>query len=105
MALGTEENAFNDGVDALHVLWEAMVDALSANEQITIVWQSSRYGDNASDSTQGSDATAVFDTADGSPKGHVHYWSNNPNTTNDMPFEIGGRSLFFKITNAAGDLV
>lgn len=99
MALGSEEADFNAGVDALHVLWEAMVDALDANEQIRITWQMSRYGDNASDSTQGSDATAVFD-----PTGRVYYWSNNPNTTDDMPFEIGGRPLFFKITNAAGDL-
>lgn len=100
MALGTEEAAFNVAVDAAMDAWETMIDdGLGASEVTRITWVMSRYGDNASDSTQGSDATAVFD-----PTGRVHYWTNNPNTTGDTPFEIGGRPLFFKVTNAAGDL-
>lgn len=105
MALGTEEATFNTAVDVFMAAWETMIDdGLAANEDIKIVWQSSRYGDNASDGTQGSDATAVFDTADGAPKGRVFHWRNNPDTASDAPFEIGGRPLFFKVTNAAGDL-
>ena len=98
MAVGTEEATFNAAVDTLIVAWEAMVDALAANEVTRIVWVASKKGDNEGDSTQGSDATIVFDF------GRQYYWKNNPNTTDDMPFEIGGKPLFFKVTNAAGDL-
>ena len=105
MALGTEEATFNTAVDVFMAAWETMIDdGLAANEDIKIVWVNSRYGDNASDSTQGSDATAVFGTADGDPKGRVFHWRNNPDTANDAPLEIGGRPLFFKVTNTAGDL-
>ncbi len=100
MALAAQEDAFNDAVDVLMDAWETLVDdGLAANEEIRIVWCKSRYGDNASDGAQGSDGTALFD-----PTGRVFYWSNNPDTAADVPLEIGGRSLFFKVTNAAGDL-
>jgi len=98
MALEADEATFNAAVDTLMAAWETLVDALGANEEIQIVWVASKKGDNEGDSTQGSDATAVFDT------GRRFYWNNNPNTTNDSPFEIGGRPLFFKVTNADGDL-
>ena len=99
MALSAEENAFNDGVDALQVLWEAMVDAMAGDAEVRIVWAASKYGDLAADSTQGADDTLLYDF------GRQYYWRNNPNTTNSMPHEIGGRPLFFKITNAAGELL
>jgi hypothetical protein len=98
MALGTEEATFNAAVDTLMAAWETMVDALDANEVTRIVWVASRYGDNASDTAQGSDATAVFQFA------RQYYWANNPDTASDSPFEIGGHPLFFKVTNASGDL-
>lgn len=98
MAVGTEEATFNAAVDTLIVAWEAFVDAMDANEETQIVWVASKKGDNEGDSTQGSDATIVFDF------GRKYYWKNNPNTTDDMPFEIGGNPLFWKITNAAGEL-
>ena len=45
MALGTEEATFNAGVDTLQVLWEAMVDALDADEVVQIAWCKSKKGD------------------------------------------------------------
>jgi hypothetical protein len=42
--------------------------------------------------------TAVFQFA------RQYYWANNPDTASDSPFEIGGHPLFFKVTNASGDL-
>lgn len=98
MAVGTEEATYNAAVDVLIVAWEAMVDALAANEETQIVWVASKLGDNPGDSAQGSDATIAFDF------GRRFYWRNDINTTDDMPFEIGGKPLFWKVTNAAGDL-
>lgn len=100
MALAAQEDAFNTASLALMDAWETLVDdGLAAGEEIRIVWCKSRYGDNASDGAQGSDATALFD-----PTGRCFYWTNNPDTTADVPLEIGGRPLFFMVTNAAGDL-
>jgi hypothetical protein len=99
MALGTEEAAFNALVDAFMDDWETLIDTgLADGEETRIVWVASKRGDNPSDSQQGSDTTAVFDM------GRQFYWHNNPDTAADVPLEIGGRPLFFKITNAAGDL-
>jgi len=98
LALGTEEATFNAAVDTLMAAWETMVDALSDGEETRIVWVQSKKGDNAGDTTAGADTTATFDF------GRQYYWNNNPDTTGDVPLEIGGKPLFWKVTNAAGDL-
>lgn len=98
MALAAEEATFNAAVDTLMAAWETLIDANAANEEHMIVWVESKKGDNAGDSTMGEDTNATFDF------GRLYYWINNPDTTNDVPLEIGGRPLFFKVTNAAGDL-
>jgi hypothetical protein len=102
MALGTEEATFNGTVDTFIAAWETFVDALDAAEEVRIVWMASKRGDNADSSTVGNadDATqlAKFDL------GRQYYFSNSPDVTGDVPFEVGGKPLFFKITNAAGDL-
>ncbi|MCP4898897.1 MAG: hypothetical protein GY906_18145 [bacterium] len=98
MALSTDEATFNAAVDTLMAALETLTDALAANEEIRIVWVDSKRGDLAADTHQGVDTNALFDM------GRQFYWHNNPNTTNSTVLEIGGRPLFFKITNAAGDL-
>ena len=98
MALGTEEATFNAAVDTFMAAWETVVDALGADEVTRIVWVESTKGDLAADSTQGIDTNATFDF------GRQYYWNNNPNTADSAPLQVGGKALFFKITNAAGDL-
>jgi hypothetical protein len=98
MALGTEEATFNAAVDTLMAAWETMTDALDANEVTRIVWVASKKGDLGADSTQGVDTNALFDFA------RQYYWKNNPDTANSTALEVGGKPLFFKVTNAAGDL-
>jgi len=98
MAVGTEEATFNAAVDTFMAAWETMVDALDANEETQIVWIRSKCGDNESDTTQGSDATAIFDFS------RRYFWANDVDTSSDSPFEIGGKPLFWKVTNAAGEI-
>lgn len=100
MALGSDEATFNAAVDTLWAAWETFYDTLSANEEIQICFVRSKSGSLAADSTQGTDASdsAKFDT------GRKYYWTNNPNTADNGPLEIAGIPLFWKVTNAAGDL-
>jgi len=98
MALATEEAAINTAVDVFMDAWETFTDHIAANEEIRIVWVSPNSGDLAADSHQGVDTNAVFDF------GRQYYWSNNPNTAASTILSIGGKPLFFKVTNAAGDL-
>jgi hypothetical protein len=98
MALGTEADTLNAAVDTFMAAVEAYTDTLAANAEIRIVWVASKKGDLAANSTQGVDTNATFDM------GRQFRWKNNPNTTDSTVLEIGGRPLFWKITNAAGDL-
>jgi hypothetical protein len=98
MALGTEEATYNAAVDTLMAAWQTMIDAGAGAEVWQIVWVESKKGDNAEDSTQGADTTATYDF------GRRYFWANIVDTAGDIPLEIGGKPLFFKVTNAAGDL-
>jgi hypothetical protein len=100
MALGTEEATFNGVVDDLIDAWVVVVNALSAAEQTRIVWGAPTKGNLATDSTQGTAANlkAALDFAS------EYHWNNNPDTADSVPISIEGMPLFFKITNAAGDL-
>ena len=98
MALSAEEGTFNAAVDTLMAAWETLIDTHAANEVTQIVWVNSKKGDNEGDSTQGADTTATYDF------GKRYYATNNPNTTGDVPLEIGGKPLFWKVTNAADAL-
>jgi hypothetical protein len=96
--LASYEATFNAAVDTLMAAWETYTDLLDGDEEIRIVWVDSKRGDLAADSTQGVDTNALFDFA------RQYYWRNNPNTTNSTVLEIGGKPLFFKITNASSEL-
>lgn len=98
MALATDEATFNTAVDTLMAAWEVLTDALAANEDIQIVWVNGNKGSLTADTHQGVDTSATFDL------GRRFHWKNNPNTTDSTVLSIGGKPLFFKITNAAGDL-
>ena len=98
MALATAEATLNAAVDTFKAAVEAFTDTLDADEEIRIVWVDSKKGDLAADSTQGVDTNALYDF------GRQFYWKNNPDTTDSTVLEIGGRPLFWKVTNAAGDL-
>jgi len=102
MSLATEEATFNTAVDDLIAAWETLIDANSANEQMQIAFVRSKTGDNANNSKWGDadDATQLtkFDT------GRKFFFKINPDVTGDVPLEVGGRPLFWKVTNDAGDL-
>jgi hypothetical protein len=100
MALATDEMTLNALVDALIDGWVVFINAIGANERIQIVRSAPMKGNLAADSTQGTAANlkASFDF------GRHQFWTNNPNTADNVPISIGGQGLFFKVTNGAGDL-
>ena len=102
MAVGTEEATFNAAVDTLIAAFETLVDHMSANEVNQICWISSLQGDNANNFKWGDADSATqlarFDT------GRKSRFKVNPDVTGDIPLEVGGRPLFWKITNDAGEL-
>ena len=101
MALGTEEATFNAAVDTLVDAWVTVVAALASAEKTKVVFCNPRGGGNAADERLGSAAEikATFDATQ-----WVHEWQNTPDATTDVPLSLDGHPLFFKITNAAGDL-
>ena len=99
MALGTEEATFNAAVDTLMAAWNVLIDVNSANERMQICWVKSQKGDNANNSKWGADTTATFNSL-----GPKDYFIINPDVTDDVPLEVGGKPLFWKVTNDAGDL-
>jgi hypothetical protein len=102
MALGTEEATFNAAVDTLIAAFETMVDALDPDEVVQICWIKSLSGDNPNNSKWG-DADSATQLAKFNT-GVKDRFSNNPDVTGDVPLEVGGKPLFFKVTNDAGDL-
>jgi hypothetical protein len=105
LALSAEANAFNDGVDALMALWETYIETLTGGAHAVnqVVWIQSELG-SGSNTKYGSDASQPYDNlpAGGGEKYPVIRLGA---TANIMPFEIGGKPLFFKLTNAAGDIL
>ena len=101
MALGTEEATFNGLVDDLIDGWVTVVAALASAEKTRIVFCNPRGGGNAADERLGSAAEikAAFDATQ-----WVIEHINTPDATTDVPLSMNGHPLFFKITNAAGDL-
>lgn len=101
MALGTEEATFNGLVDDFIDAWITAVAALGAGEVTRIVLANPRGGGNAADTRLGSAAEikAAF-----SPLNYMIEWTNTPDATTDVPLSLNGHPLFFKFTNAAGDL-
>jgi len=103
MALGADEATFNAAVDTLWAAWEAVMDTMSAKEEFPICWVRSRKSHSlsaANAETYGDDATdtGMFDTS-------IKHWHKYmPDIDDQNPLEIGGKPLFFKITNLAGDL-
>lgn len=105
MALGTEEATFNAAVDTLIAAWETVLDAMSANEEFRVVFMK-RQLDADHTATTGNGLQGL-DSALGAADwdfGKQYIARNTPDVTDSFKVSIGGRPLFFKITNAAGDL-
>jgi hypothetical protein len=100
MALASDEATFNAAVDTLTTAWEAFTDAIAANEEIRIVFCAKHSGTTPGNSDMSGDLTAItYDL------GRQYYVKNNPDNTDDNCFlHAGGHPLFWKLTNAAGDL-
>ncbi len=105
MALGAEEATFNAAVDTLIAAWEVVLDAMSANEEFQIVFMKRQL--DADHSATTGNATRGLDGSLGAPDwdmGRRFIARNTPDVTDSFIVSIGERPLFFKITNAAGDL-
>lgn len=100
MAVGTEEATFNAAVDTLTTAWEAFTDHIGANEIVPIIFCQIHKGTTPNNSDMSGDGAAItYDT------GRYFYLKNNPDNTDDNCFlHAGGRPLFWKITNAAGEV-
>ena len=100
MAIGTEEATFNAAVDTLLAAWATLIDANTGlTEKMNICWVKSKKGYNPDNAKWGEDGNALFDSF-----GPKAYFYINPDVTGDVPFEVGGKPLFFKVTNDAGDI-
>jgi hypothetical protein len=105
MALSAAAAIFNAAIDTLMAEWVTYCDTLTTNDQVQIVWGESNKGDNPNNSKYGAPATMPFGRSSTDAIGALKlFFKYNPNVTGDTPLEVGGRSLFFKITNDAGDL-
>ena len=100
MALGSDEATFNAAVDTLIDAWITYVNTLSSNEQVRVVWGYTDKGSTTGEGHMGS-ATSLKNAFNMGPQ---FYFKNNPDTLSNAPNSVAGRPLFFKITNAAGDL-
>jgi hypothetical protein len=102
MALSAAANTLNTAVDTLEAAFSTYIDTLSANDEVQIAFVKSKYGDNANNTKWGDADGATqktrFDT------GRKFRFTVNPDAAGDIPLEIAGRPLFFKVTNDAGDL-
>jgi len=101
MALSAAANTLNAAVDTLMAAWSTYIDTLSLDAKGQIVFIQSLYGDNADNSKWGDADGATQITR---YKGPHEFFTVNPDVTGDVPLEIGGKPLFWKITNDAGDL-
>ncbi len=102
MALSASAKAVNTKIDELATAFETYCDTLATDAEIQFAFIKSKYGDNANNSKFGDadDATqlARFDT------GHKYRIKYNPNVTGDIPLEVCGRPLLWKITNDGGEI-
>jgi hypothetical protein len=100
MAVGAEEATFNAAVDTLTTAWEAFTDHIGANEEIRIVFCQKHRGSTPGNSDMSGDGAAIL-----YDHGRVFYTKNNPDNTDDNCFlHVGGIPLFWKLSNAAGDI-
>ena len=98
MALTTEEAAVNTAVDTLIAAWEAMVDAKTQGNQIQCVPIKIEQA-GLPHKRWGNDAGAIqWDFA------RKQIFTRELTTADRFPISVGIYPLFFKMTNAAGDL-
>lgn len=100
MALNSNQAVLNAAVDTLMAAWETYIETLSGGEQLLLVPCEGSKGD-ANNSHWGSDATAVFN---GNGVRHILKVTESTSDPGDIPLQAGKHPLFWKITNAAGDL-
>jgi hypothetical protein len=100
MAISAEAKAVNTKVDELMAAFETYIDTLATGAIIQLALCKSKYGDNANNTKYGSDTGQAlrFDTGV-KLKGPL-----NPNETGDIPFELAGHNLFWKVTTDANEL-
>ena len=102
MALSAEAKAVNTKIDELMTAFGAYTDTLATNALVQLALCKSKYGDNPDNSKYGDDDGATqllrFDTG---VKLREPY---NPNVTGDIPLELAGHILFWKVTNDANEL-
>jgi len=100
MALSADANTFNAAVDALMAAWEVYCDTLATNTKVAVAFIQSHQGSQAANTEYGTDASDTGKFVGGV----LHYFDYNPNITDYHPLEVGGKPLFWKISNVAGDL-
>ena len=89
MALSAAEGTFNAAAATFWAAWKTYLDTLSTGATVRVCFPSySEDGTNFPefDPTQGQDSFEFR------------------NVTSEYPHQVNGKILFFKVTNAAGDL-
>ncbi len=104
MALSSTRAIYNTAVDTLMAAAEVMIEAEPGEEggQLIFVAAETMRGDHATDSNWGSDANALFDGVKG-----IRYYLDMKGwhaTAADVPLKIGRHPMWWKLTNAAGDV-
>lgn len=100
MALSAAANTLNTAVDTLMAAWEVYCDTLTANDKVAIAFIESNRGSQAANTKYGTDASDTSKYRGGV----LHYFEYNPDITDYHPLQVGGKPLFWKISNVAGDL-
>ncbi len=101
MALSAAMNAYNDGVDALMVLMEAVVEDATILDTLQFITVESMKGDGG-DSTFGADTTTRFN---GKGVKHRAKLTQSVASNADIPLRAGRLILYHKLTNDAGAIL
>ena len=104
MALSAAEATLNTASDTFMAAWVTYTNTLALDATTQIVFANINKGDNANNSKYhdlAANKSAFFDARPGGVRERV---KNNPDVTGTASLSAGGKPLFFKITNDAGDL-
>ena len=101
MALSAAMNAYNDSVDALMLLMEAVVEDGSVGDTLQFITVESMKGDGL-DSTFGSDTVTIFN---GKGVKHRVKLAQAVDDPADIPLRAGRLILYHKLTNDAGEIL
>ncbi len=101
MALSAAMNAYNDGVDALMVLMEAVVEDGTILDYLQFIEVQAMKGDGF-DSTFGADTTTIFQ---GKGVKHRAKLTQSVASNADIPLKAGRLVLYHKLTNDLGEIL